>query len=232
MLSYVPEDSLAHRLDPRTKLAVQIGFVAAAFAHTTPAGLAVLTVLALCVLAIARLSALRALYAYRFALPVLLVGPLIEGVTLSGFAFDRAFGTGLASYRVLLILLVSAAYVRSTPVRESRAAIQWAVPGKPGAFLGMGTAVVFRLLPLLIADLKRVREAMAVRLAGERPVHERMALLAVTGVNRALSRAESVSLALRARCFAWNPTLPRLAFSRADLPALALAAGLGLAALY
>lgn len=231
MLSYHPGTTLAHRLDPRTKLAVQIGFVASAFVHTTPAGLTVLTALALGVLASARLSPVSALYAYRFALPFLVVGPLVEGVTLSGLDPERAFATGLASYRVLLILLVSAAYVRSTAVRESRAAIQWAIPGKVGAFLGMGTAFVFRLFPLLVADLKRAREAMNARLGSERPIHERMALLAVAGVDRALSRADGFSLALRARCFAWNPTLPRLALSRADLPALALAAGLVLSAL-
>lgn len=231
MLSYHPGTSLAHRLDPRTKLAVQIGFIAAAFVHTTPFGLALLTILALAILTSARLSPFGAIYAYRFALPFLVLGPLIEGITLSGFDFDQAWQTGLASYRVLLILLVSAAYVRSTPVRESRAAIQWAIPGKPGAFLGMGTAFVFRLLPLLIADLKRAREATAARLGSERPVHDRMALLAVTGVDRALSRADSFSLALRARCFAWNPTLPTLSFSRVDLPALVLTAALFLSTL-
>ncbi|MCL7416242.1 MAG: energy-coupling factor transporter transmembrane protein EcfT [Halalkalicoccus sp.] len=230
MLSYIPGNSLAHRLDPRTKLAVQIAFVLAAFAHTTPGGLAVMSALALGILASARLSPFSAIYAYRFALPVLLVGPVIEGLTLSGFDPTRAFETGLASYRVLLILLISAAYVRSTPVRESRAAIQWAVPGKPGAFLGMGTAFVFRLLPLLVADLKHAREAMAARLADQRAVHERMALLAVTGVERALGRADGFSLALRARCFAWNPTLPTLTFGRLDAPGLALAAGLILTA--
>lgn len=232
MLSYTPKSSLAHRLDPRTKLAVQIGFITAAFVHTTPLGLALLSALAVGILAGTRLSPLAALYAYRFALPVLAIGPLIEGVTLTGFEPTRAFETLLASYRVLLILLVSAAYVNSTPVRQSRAAIQWAVPGKPGAFLGMGTAFVFRLLPLLIADLKRAREATAARLGDERSVHERMALLAVTGVDRALSRADSFSLALRARCFAWNPTLPTLAFSRTDVPALVLALGLALSAFY
>lgn len=232
MLSYSPGKSLAHRLDPRTKLAVQIAFAAAAFAHTTPDGLAALTVLALGTLAVADVSPIEALYAYRFALPFLLAGPLLEGITWIGFDAAAAGETLLASYRVLLILLVSAAYVRTTPVRESRAAIQRTVPGRSGQFLGMGTAFVFRLLPLLIADLKRIRGAMAARLASERPLHERMALLAVAGVDRALSRADRFSLALRARCFAWNPTLPRLAFSRADLPALTLAAGLVLWALY
>lgn len=232
MLSYTPGKSLAHRLDPRTKLAVQIAFAAAAFAHTTPGGLAVLTLLALGTLAAAGTSPIDAIYAYRFALPFLVVGPLLEGATWIGFDPAAAGETLLASYRVLLILLVSAAYVRTTPVRESRAAVQQLVPGRAGQFLGMGTAFVFRLLPLLIADLKRAREAMAARLASERSVHERMALLAVTGVDRALSRADRFSLALRARCFAWNPTLPRLAFGRADPPALALAAALALSVLY
>jgi biotin transport system permease protein len=232
VLSYSPGKSLAHRLDPRTKLAVQVAFAVAAFAHTTPGGLAALTLLALCVLAAASTSPLEALYAYRFALPFLLAGPLLEGITWIGFDPVAAGETALASYRVLLILLVSAAYVRTTPVRESRAAIQRTVPGRTGQFLGMGTAFVFRLLPLLVADLRRAREAMAARLASERPVHERMALLTVTGVERALTRADRFSLALRARCFAWNPTLPALAFSRADLPALALAAALALSALH
>ncbi len=231
MLSYSPGNSPAHRLDPRTKLAVQVGFAVAAFANTTPTGLGALTVLALGIVVAADTPPVEALHAYRFALPFLVVGPVIAGLSLDGFDAAATRETALASYRVLLILLVSAAYVRSTPVRESQAAIQWAVPGKAGAFLGMGTAVVFRLLPLLVADLNRSREAMAVRLAGERAVHERMALLAVTGVNRALSRADRLSLALRARCFAWNPTLPALSFTRLDAPALALGLGLGLSAL-
>lgn len=231
-MSYRPGDSLAHRLDPRTKLAVQIAFAAAAFAHTSPEGLAALTVLAAGMLAAARTPPISTLWAYRFALPLLLAGPVLEGLTWIGFDPAAAFETALASYRVLLILLVSAAYVQTTPVRASRAAIQWLVPGRLGQFLGMGVAFVFRFLPLLRADIGRIRDAMAARLGTERPVHERMALVAVAGLDRALTRADRLSLALRARCFAWNPTLPPLSFARLDLAVLALAAGLGLAAVY
>lgn len=214
------------------KLAVQIAFAAAAFAHTSPEGLAALTVLAAGMLAAARTPPISTLWAYRFALPLLLAGPVLEGLTWIGFDPAAAFETALASYRVLLILLVSAAYVQTTPVRASRAAIQWLVPGRPGQFLGMGVAFVFRFLPLLRADIGRIRDAMAARLGTERPVHERMALVAVAGLDRALTRADRLSLALRARCFAWNPTLPPLSFARLDLAVLALAAGLGLAAVY
>ncbi|TKX58529.1 energy-coupling factor transporter transmembrane protein EcfT [Halorubrum sp. SS7] len=223
-LSYVPGDSVGHRLDPRSKLLVQVAFAAAAYAYTTPRGLAVLTPLAAACLLAADGGA-RDLWEYRVALPFLLVAPLVAGATLGApwFRVERAADTGLASYRVFLILVVAAAYVRSTPVRESRAAVQRTIPGRPGVFLGAGVALVFRFLPLLRRDLFAARDAMRARLGGERPVRDRMRIVAVAGIDRALSRADRLGTALVARCFAWNPTLPRLAFRRVDAPALALA---------
>lgn len=228
MLSYRPGDTLAHRLDPRSKLAVQAGFAAAAFAHTTPRGLLALGAVALGCLAAAGVSPLRAVRSYRAALPLLLLAPVVAAATLGPPWVDveRGAETALASIRVLLVLLVSAAYVAATPVRDSRAAVQQTVPGGAGQFLGVGVALVFRFLPLLRRDLLAVREAEAARLGTERPLRERMALATTAGLNRALGRADRLSLALRARCFAWNPTLPALRFSRADAPALALAAAL------
>ena len=226
-LSYAPGDSLAHRLDPRSKLLVQVGFAAAAFAHTTPRGLAALTVLAAGCLRLAG-GGPRDLWAYRVALPFLLVAPVVAGATLGDpwFRVDRAADTALASYRVLLVLVVAAAYVRSTPVRDSRAAVQYAAPGRPGQLLAAGVALVFRFLPLLKRDLLTARDAMRARLGAELPVRERMRIVAVAGIDRAFGRADRLGTALAARCFAWNPTLPRLAFGRADAVALAVAVGL------
>ena len=225
MLSYEPGGSLAHRLDPRAKLAVQIGFALAAFAHTTPRGLAVTTVLTAVVLCAAGLSPLVAVWEIRYALPFLLAGPAFAALTFGPpwVAPTEALAPALASYRVLLVLFVSTAYVRTTPVRDSRAAVQRTVPGKPGRLLGVGVALVFRFLPVLLADLSRSRAAMQARLGTERPLTERMEIVAIAGIRRAFARADRLSLALRARCFAWNPTLPELEFSRLDLPALALA---------
>jgi biotin transport system permease protein len=233
VLSYHPGESLAHRLDPRTKLLAQFAFAAAAFAHTTPRGLAALSVVALVALAVAECSPVRAIWAYRYALPFLVAGPLVAALTL-GPPWLRpadAIEPALASYRVLLVLLVSAAYVRTTSIRESRAAIQRTIPGKPGQFLGVGVALVFRFLPLVRRDLVSTREALAARLGENRPLRERMQLLTTVGLQRTFERSDRLSLALRARCFAWNPTLPELRFSRLDAPALAVAAVLAAAAL-
>ncbi|MDF9744058.1 energy-coupling factor transporter transmembrane component T family protein [Natrinema salsiterrestre] len=234
MLTFEPDETLAHRLDPRSKLAVQIGFAATALAHPTPRALIVLSVLTGLLLAAASVSLRRTLVAYRFALIVLVLAPILSGLSLGTPWFDRpaAVTSGLASYRVLLILLVSAAYVRSTPVRASRAAIQRTIPGKPGQVLGTGIALVFRFLPVLQSDLRTIREAMAARLGTERGAIDRASTIGTLGITRAFNRADRLSLALQARCFAWNPTLPPLEFSRVDYPALVLAIGLALSAFY
>lgn len=232
-LTYEPGGSLAHALDPRSKLAVQAGFVAAAFAYTTPRGLVALTVVTAVFLLAARTSPLAALREVRLVLPLLVGAPLVEGVTLGApwFVTADAVPPALASYRVLLVLFVSAAYVRTTPVRDSRAAIQRIVPGRPGQFLAMGVAFVFRFLPVLQADVGRIRDAQRARLGTERGTVERMQLLFVTAFNRALDRADRFALALRTRCFSWNPTLPTLRITWLDVPVLLVAAVLAGAAL-
>lgn len=228
MLTYEPGASIVHRLDPRAKLAVQIGFALAAFTHTTPRGLAVLTVLTVVILVAAALSPLTAIREIRYALPFLLTGPLLSILVVGPpwIAPAEAVAPTLASYRVLLVLIVSVAYVRTTPVRDSRAAIQRVVPGRVGRLLGVGVALVFRFLPVLMADLSRARAAMQARLGTERRLIDRMRIVASAGIRRAFGRADRLSMALRARCFAWNPTLPALYLSVWDWPALALAAGL------
>lgn len=232
MLGYEPGDTLAHRLDPRTKLAVQLCFAVAAFAHTDPRGLLALTGVTALALASARLSPVSVLWDYRFLLPLLAAAVLFELVTLGPPWVDPAAAVDplLASYRTLLIVAVAAGYVRTTPARESRAAVQWAVPGKPGRLLGAGVGLVFRFLPLLRRDLAAIRDAETARLGDQRPTRERLATVGAAGLRRAFERADRLATALSARCFSWNATLPRIRFGVVDAPALVLAAGLAVTA--
>jgi biotin transport system permease protein len=233
MLRYEPGDSLAHRLDPRTKLALQFAFAVAAFAHTDPLGLAVLTGVTGVALARARLSPWSVLWGYRFLLPLLAAAVLFELVTLGPPWIDPAAAVDplLASYRTLLIVFVAAGYVRTTPARESRAAVQWLIPGKPGRLLGAGVGLVFRFLPLLRRDVAAIQDAEKARLGDERPTRERLQTVGAAGLNRAFSRADRLAMALSARCFSWNATLPRIAFGRVDAAGLVVAAGLVISAL-
>ncbi len=228
MLRYEPADTLVDRLDPRAKLAFQVGFVVAAFAHTTPTGLAVLTAIALGTLAMARLSPLSALWETRIFLVFLVFAPAFETVRFGPPWIEPAAAVdpAMASYRVLLIVLVGLAYIRATPVRESRAALQWVVPGRPGQLLGMGVSFVFRFVPLLQDEIVRIRRAQAARLGTERSARDRIRFLLVRTLVSAFASADRFALALQARCFAWNPTLPELRFRATDWATVAVATGL------
>ncbi|QLG62540.1 CbiQ family ECF transporter T component [Halorarum salinum] len=228
MLRYAPGDTLAHRLDPRTKLTAQAAFVTVAFAHTTPVGLLALTAVALGLLALAGLGPRVALGEVRGVVPFLLVGPVVEAARFGPpwLVPADAVAPALASYRTVLLLLLAVAYVRTTPVRDSEAAVARLVPGRPGRLAAIGVGLVFRFLPLLQADVARARTAMRARLGTERPVAERVRLVATAGLGHALGRADALALALRARCVSWNPTPPPLEFGRADAAGLAFSAGL------
>ncbi|UIO98711.1 energy-coupling factor transporter transmembrane protein EcfT [Halobaculum sp. CBA1158] len=228
MLAYEPGDSIAHRLDARSKLFLQATFAAAAFAHTDPRGLAALTLFAAGVLALSTTPIRVAVAEYRAVLPFLAAAPAIEALRFGSPWVDpaAAVGPALASYRTLLLLALVTAYVRTTPVRESEAAVARVVPGRPGRLLGLGVGLVFRFLPVIQADLARTREATAARLGDERPIHDRIQIVATAGLTRVFDRTDRLTAALRARCLSWTPTPPRSRLDRSDAVAVAVATAL------
>lgn len=222
MFRYVPGTTVAHRLDPRTKLALQGGFVAAAYAHTEPVPLVILSVITLGFLVLADMHPSSTLYQLRYVIVFLAIAPILGALQLGTPWIDPqgAVEPGLASYRVLLIVTLGTIYLRTTSIRTSQAAVQWLLPGKLGRLLGIGVGLVVRFLPLLQADIRRVRQAMGMRQGDALPFRRRVRLMAVVVLERALQRADRLAVALRMRCLAWNSTLPSLSFSRIDAPAL------------
>jgi len=233
-LAYEPGDTVVHGLDARAKLAVHLGFSVAAFAGPSPRWLAALAAFAGAALALARVSPVRVVRAYWFVFAILASGPAVAALSTTPpwVAPARAVEPTLSVSRVALVFFVGAAYVRTTPVRETRAAIQRHVPGRAGQLLGVGTALTFRFVPLLRRDLRATLEAVRARLGDRRSVVERARLVGSGGLDRAVTRAERLSLALRARCFAWNPTPPDMRFRRRDYLALALGLALAVAPLF
>ncbi|TQQ82862.1 energy-coupling factor transporter transmembrane protein EcfT [Halonotius terrestris] len=227
MLTYTPGSTIVHRLDPRTKLAFQFAFALVAFGTLTLPRLVGLFVIGLGCLHLADLSIRAVLRAYWFVLVVLALGPLIAAITLGPpwLRLDPAVVSLRSVARIVPILFVSAAYIHATPIRETRAAIQRTLPGRVGQLLGVGVALTFRYVPVIRADLRRVRDAIRARNGDTRSLRERSQRLTVLMVVRALRRSDQLAVALQARCFAWNPTLPRLRFSRIDLPVWGLSIG-------
>ncbi len=224
MLQYTPGSTFAHRVDPRGKLLVQMSFAFASFCRTTPRGLIILTVVAGIILASGRCRPESMLRGYLPAMPFLILAPLVAGITgwPPTVEFEAVYIAGLASYRIVLILLVSGVYVVTTPIRDSRAAVQWLLPGRVGSAAGIAIEMVFRFFPLLRADVTRLRAATAARLGTSRPVREQMQHLGGKTLRYGLLRADRLSEALQARCLAWNPTLRTLQLSRHDIPSIIL----------
>jgi biotin transport system permease protein len=233
MLRYRPGDTLAHRLDPRSKLCFQVGFAIAAFAETSLPWLAGIYALAGFALLAGRVDPRRVLRGYWVVFAVLALAPVLAGIALGPpwFRVDPALTSLGAVARVPPVLAVSTVYVETTPVRETRAAIERLVPGRPGQLLGVGVGLVVRFFPLVVSDLQTIRTAMRARGGANRPVTDRARRLAVQGLDRAMARSDRLAVALRARCFAWKPTLPVLSFGRADYPVMALGIGLALSPL-
>ena len=229
MLSYRPGETLAHGLDPRSKLGFQAGFAVAALAADSLVWLVAVYLVAAVALVAARLSPVTVVRDYRVVLVVLALAPLLAGVAFGPpwFRVDPALRSLFAVSRVPPVLAVSAAYVRTTPVRDTRAALQRTIPGRAGQLLGVGVGMVFRFFPLVVDDLLTVRAALWARAGQRRPPWIQARILAVRGLDRTMARADRLSLALRARCFAWNPTLPALRYRRRDY--LVTAAGVALA---
>lgn len=230
MLTYDPGDSLVHGLDPRAKLAVQFGLALAVFGDPTVRGFAVGGAVALAALAAGRVSPFRVVRAYWPVFLFLSVGPLVGGATLGEpwFRIGPAVESLRSVARVVPVVFVSAVYVRTTPVRETRAAIQLTVPGKVGRLFGVGVGLVFRFFPVVLRDLRATRRAVRARAGERRPLRDRVERILTRSLQRSFLRADRLTLALRARCFAWNPTLPALSFGRRDYVTAAL--GVALAA--
>lgn len=218
MLTYAPGGTLAHRLDPRSKLCFQTGFAVVALAAWSLPSLAVAYVIAAGALVAGRLSPIRVARTYWIVLLVLAFAPLVAGVTPGApwFRTELALTSLFAVARVPPVLAISAVYVHTTSSQETRAAIQRVVPGRAGQLLGVGVSLVFRFFPLLVRDVETTRTAIHARAGQRRSVRDRGRRLSLRGLRRAVARADRLAAALAARCLSWNPTLPALRYRRLD----------------
>lgn len=225
MITYEADETVVHRLDPRSKLLLQVGFALAVVTHSTTVELIPYTAFALLSCYLAGVSIRRVLWSFRAILLILAAAPVFASLTWGSpwIIPERALRSLIAGYAIVLVLFVSAAYVRTTPIRDTRAAIQRHLPGRAGQLLGVGISLVFRLFPVMLRDVQRIDLALAARSGTGLTRRQRIRLITVGSIRKAFGRADTLSLALKARCFSWNPTLPALSFSRVDYPVVLLA---------
>ena len=210
--------SRLHRIDPRVKVLLQLSVVAAAYAYTDPLPLLILSIGTVWILWIGNQSLAGVLWEFRYLIVFLSFAPLIGGATMGQPWFDPASARepGLAAIRVVLLVIISIAIVRTTTPREIEAAIRWALPGRLGRATGLGVGLVFRLLPVLKHEAATTRRMLRARGGEQRPVYLRMQLLGILTLVRCFRRTDRITRALLVRCLSWNSTVPTLALRRHD----------------
>ena len=218
MLTYQQGETVFHRLDPRSKLIGQFAVAVAVFARPDPLWILGVTSLTILGLVSARVRLRDVWSTYWFVLVVLALGPVLAGVRVRppGYSIESAVQSAHSVARIVPILLVSAIYIETTPVRDTQAAIHRLIPGRVGRLLAVAVGLTFRLLPAVRSELETVRAAIVSRGGDHRSRRDQAGRIAIGVVLGSLRRAETQSDALRSRCLAWNPTTPRLVFSAAD----------------
>ena len=219
--SFVPGDTLAHRLDARTKVLCLLVASIASFAAAPPAGLAVATAGLVVALAASRTSPLRVL------LTVVLVGQ--PGVSVDGF-----LRTAQAVVRIVLVVgfaLVFSATTMPPAIADALASLMRPLArlGVPVGDISTMASIALRFIPLTAEEVLRIRSAQRAR--GARP-DEGGVLRRVTSWGQVLvplvvslfRRADELGRAMEDRCYTGEQTSLAGPLAARDWLALILAA--------
>ena len=235
--SFVPGDTLAHRLDARVKVLWLLVASVASFATDSPAGLAVVASGLAAALAASRTSPLRVLLALRPALLVLGFSLLANTVVLVGQPTVSASGflrTSLAIARVVLVVgfaLVFSATTMPPAIADALASLLRPLSrlGMPVGGISTMASIALRFVPLTAEEVLRIRSAQRAR--GVRPddggVLRRVAAWGQVLVPLVVSlfrRADELGRAMEDRCYTGEQTSLAGPLATRDWLALALVA--------
>jgi biotin transport system permease protein len=231
---YRAGETLLHKMDARFKLLALILLCIAAFAGRHFSLLA-LTILTAMMVASCRIPAGRLIRDLR---PVLLLVVLVviartltgTGPSLVALGWVRLSREGLlegasAGWRLLLVSLFSSLLVSTTRISHIRSAV--ARMAKTIAFLPESRiATMFGLtlgfIPLVMVEAQEISMAQKARCVESRrsPLY-RISTLSLALLRRIFQRGENLALAMEARCYSDQATLPHLESRAADWVKLA-----------
>jgi energy-coupling factor transport system permease protein len=224
---YLPLDSFIHRRDPRARILAYLALIMAITFARHWAGLAVGLMVVLALLGLSRVPLRFALQSLKPPLPFLiflailqifLTGNLSAAPALWSYGFLHIYPSGLIAagmlmlrFAVLILALGLSSYTLSTSelIHGLESLLSpFQRLGIPTRDLVMIVQITFRFIPFLAQDAERIAKAQAARgaewgvrkgnlLARARQVIPLMIPLFLTS----LRRAESMALAMDARCY-------------------------------
>ncbi len=226
---FKPGTSLPHTLDPRTKLFL----VCLTSLSLLSSGLtACLICLALFMVllkqvGVSPLALVKQLKYFLFFLGLII---LVRALTIPGDALVSLFDTtltrqgltqgGLVALRFFLVMVLGLVFSASTSPADLKAAIQWVltpIPFVPEKRVGMMISLSLRFLPMIMNQANETNQAIQARCGRQQknPI-KRMIHLTLALMRKTILSADSLALAMEARCYTETRTDPKLSPSPKD----------------
>jgi len=230
-IGFIPSRSLIHRLDPRTKQALLMGFgVVSLWGRLT--FLILFSTVVLLGLHTAGIRLHRLIHEMRYFLVLLIMIFGVRVVVLTDGWMpavdpDAIAAASLICWRLLLVVGMGVLLMATTRTADIRAALVWYLTPLPGVNANMAGSMVgllVRFLPVILLQAAEISDAQRAR-GIERRKNPLVRLLRFTTVlfRRVFMRADELAGAMQSRCYSEHRTLPELHFTRLD--AMAMGAG-------
>ncbi len=230
---YLPGDSFFHRLDARVKL-IGLILISIATLHARMAPLLLLLGMALLPLFSIGLSPVKILRELRYFFVLLFFVFAARSLSTPGEALFSFMGISptlegtlmglLVSCRLLLIALAGMLLMATTRTWEIKAAVSRLlapVPFIPHARIGVMIGLTLRFIPMILHQVRQTQDAQRARGIEARGFFYRLTRLMIPLMRRTLKDADSMAIAMEARCYAEERTDPQLNAEKRDWAALA-----------
>ena len=223
-IGFKPGRSTLHGLDPRTKLAMLMGLsVVSAWSHFF--FLSMLSVILLVLFHAADLKLMRLFREIRYFLFFLLFVFCVRAATFEErwmpvVSWPSAVDGLLVCWRLLVVVWMGILLVATTRIAHIRAALVWffkPIPLVDERMLATMVGLVVRFLPVILFQASEISDAQRSRGIEQRknPL-VRLIKFSIPLFRRVFLCADELTMAMQARCYSENRTLPELSFCRLD----------------
>jgi energy-coupling factor transporter transmembrane protein EcfT len=230
---YPRESSFLHRTDTRFKMVflilLSVGTINAGFSGLFILFMAMAPIFILERISIKRL--IRELRLFFIFLTIIFVARTLSTTGEKLFQMDffsvillvtkqGVWSGALVCFRLFLVVLLGYIFIWSTWPSQVRIAIAWflkPIPWIPEKKIATMLSLMMRFLPLILQEAKETADAQRARCVENRkdPVY-RFIKLAIPMLRRIFLRADDLVLAMEARGYSENHTLPRLHSKKSD----------------
>jgi len=213
--------SRLHALDARFKIVLLIMF-SLSILKASVAGLLGLTLLTICLLAHLRIPLMALLSELRYFMILLAIIFIFRIISTQG---DPLFQTswvaisrpgvldgGLVCWRLLMVVLMGFVFVSTTRIATIRWSVQWLlapVPLVPERRLATMMGLIVRFIPVIFQKAHTISDAQKARcVACRKSPFYRLKVLTLPLMRGVFQDADKLAMAMMARCYDEDQTLP------------------------